>query len=81
MSTQANPVAAAPSLSTLQKIGAWFHKSKVTIEADLAKILGPDLATEAEGDSRSRMHPLRAILRNSSRWEKLLASRPDLVAP
>jgi hypothetical protein len=41
-------VAPAPSLSTLQKIENWFHKAKVTIEADLAKIVGPSLATEIE---------------------------------
>lgn len=48
MSTTTVVPAAAPSLSALQKIGAWFHKAKVTIEADLTKILGPNLAAEAE---------------------------------
>jgi len=43
-----NPVVPAPSQSLLHKIGSWFVKAKVKIEADLAAIVGPSLATEIE---------------------------------
>lgn len=51
MSTTPNtPVPAAPatSPSVLQKIEAWFHKAKLKVEADLTKIVGPELAGDLE---------------------------------
>lgn len=51
MSTTPNtpaPAAPATSQSVLQKIEAWFHKAKLKVEADLTKIVGPELAGDLE---------------------------------
>jgi hypothetical protein len=47
-STSSTPAPAAPSASFFAKVWTWVKKETVVVEADLAKILGPNLTAELE---------------------------------